>query len=137
MDGFLLHLAHPDVTLPAEEIARLYRAKDAVEKDFQTIKSFVQIRPIRHFTDAKVRAHVTICVLSLLLERLLGLQLAEVSAQAALETLSTCLLNRFARDKTSDYLLTEPSDLQRDLLRQLRLLPLVDDGTVTATLRPR
>lgn len=137
MDGFLLHLAHPEVTLPAEEIARLYRAKDAVEKDFQTIKSFVQIRPIRHFTDAKVRAHVTICVLSLLLERLLGLQLTEVSAQAALETLSTNLLNRFARAKTSDYLLTEPSDEQRHLLRQLKLLPLVDDDTVAATLRPR
>lgn len=49
----------------------MYREKDIVEKDFQVIKSVLEIRPIRHRSDEKVKAHVTICMLALLLERIL------------------------------------------------------------------
>jgi len=47
------------------ELCRTYRAKDAVETDFQVIKSLIKLRPVRHRTDAKVRAHVTLCMLAL------------------------------------------------------------------------
>ncbi len=95
-DGFSLLVAHPDVKQSAVELCRLYRSKDKVEKSFETIKSFVKLRPVRHRTDAKVRAHVTICMLALLLERTLNRKLGEKwTAQSALDELGSCNLNYF------------------------------------------
>ena len=140
--GFSLMLAHPDVVKSGEEIARLYRDKDRVEKDFQTIKSVIKLRPVWHRTDAKVRAHVSLCVLSLLLERLLARALTAGSAvgqspSAALETLSPCHLNRFAGQRGSHYLVTEPTGPQRTLLGQLGLERLVDDEELAGQIQPR
>jgi len=68
-DGFVLLVAQADLPQGAAELVALYRAKDAVEQDFQTIKSDPQLRPVFHHTDPKVRAHVSLCMLALLLER--------------------------------------------------------------------
>jgi len=76
-DGFSLLVAHPDIQHSAIELCRLYRFKDTVEKDFETIKSVVKLRPVRHRLDAKVRAHVDICMLALLLQRTLERRLGE------------------------------------------------------------
>ena len=137
-DGFTLLVAHPDVAQTAAELSKLYRAKDAVEKDFQVIKSVVKLRPIWHRTDAKVRAHVTICMLALLLERTLEQQLDDRSAVQALESLASCCLNRFedGSGKSHD-LVTHPDTEQRALLGQLQLEHLADDDDLTARLRPR
>ena len=41
-----------------------------VEILFDDLKNFVDIRPIRHWLEVRVRAHVFICVLALLLKRI-------------------------------------------------------------------
>ena len=122
-DGFTVLVAHPELSQSANELCELYRAKDAVEKDFQSIKSVVQLRPVRHRDDGKVRAHVTLCMLSLLLERTLKHRLADHStAVAALECLKTCHLNRYAgRDGSSAYIVTEPDAEQSAILRKLNV----------------
>lgn len=68
-DGFTVLVSHPDLPSEPEQLCRLYRSKDTVEKDFQVVKSVANLRPIRHRTDSKVRAHVTLCMLALLLTR--------------------------------------------------------------------
>ena len=40
------------------------------DKDIDDLKNFVDIRPIRHWLQVRVRAHVFICVLALLLKRI-------------------------------------------------------------------
>jgi hypothetical protein len=125
-DGFTVLVAHPSVAGTAADLCRLYRAKDIVEKDFQTIKSVVELRPVRHRTDGKVRAHVTLCMLALLLQRTLEQRLG-ISAEAALEILEPCRLNRLAVGESVLYQLTEPTAEQRDLLRGLKQAHLVDD----------
>jgi len=137
-DGFSLIVAHPDVPHSAAELCQLYRAKDAVEKDFRVIKSLVKLRPVYHQTDAKVRAHVTICMLALALERILNRRLKHGSAEQALETLSTCCLNRFEDDKkASHYVVTQPDAEQQAVLRELKLAQLIDDNRIVERLRPR
>ncbi len=69
----------PDIPRSGAELVQLYRDKDAVEKDFQTIKDVVKLRPVYHHTDPKVRAHVTLCILALLLERTLEQRLRRSS----------------------------------------------------------
>lgn len=136
-DGFMLLVAHPSLPHSAAELARLYRAKDAVEKDFHIIKSVVEVAPVWHHTDDKVRAHVTLCMLALLLERTLAHRLRGVaSAEAALERLEPCRLNRFDADDSA-YGLTRATDEQKHILRRIDLLRLVDDARVAESIRPR
>ena len=95
-DGYTVLAVHPSIKESAERLCRLYREKDVVEKDFGTIKGLIELRPIRHRTDVKVRAHVTVCMLALLLERTLTQRLGgETTAEAALDELATCHLNRY------------------------------------------
>jgi hypothetical protein len=90
--GTLVFAAHPCLDLPAADLVSLYRSKDKVEKDFQTIKSVLELRPVYHRTDQKVRAHVIVCILALALERLMEERLRhaglELTAPAALEKLA-------------------------------------------------
>ncbi len=78
--------------LSDSEIALGYRTLFKVENAFNQIKCFLKIRPIRHFTDLRVKAHVFICVIAYLLEQLIDQKLdargKEISAATALEKLS-------------------------------------------------
>ncbi len=135
--GFMLVIAHPELEQSAVQLAELYRAKDQVEKDFQTIKSLIRLRPVWHHTDRKVRAHVTICVLALLLERLLSDALPGWTTGHALEALETCRLNRFDGQQASHYLVTEPTTQQAAMLRGLGMASLLDDDLISAQIQPR
>ena len=76
-----------------------------VEKDFQLIKSVVELRPFYHHTDVKARAHVSLCMLALLLERLLESRLEaggrSMTADACLSELRSCNLNRYQAHELS------------------------------------
>lgn len=142
-DGFVLLLGHPMLAQSAGELALLYRAKDKVEKDFQTIKSAVKLRPIFHYTDPKVQAHVNLCMLALLLKRTLEHRLRtaglSLTAEAATEALSHCRLNplRDPFDGATIYTLTESSRIQCEILQALNLTHLIDGATVSRSVRPR
>lgn len=138
-DGFYVLVTHPDLSLTPEKCYRLYFAKDMIEKDFQVIKSVVKIRPVWHRNDAKVRAHVAICMLALLLERTLRRRLKGThTACAALEILSSCRLNQYqASGKSSVYITTQLTPEQRKVLRKLRLPHLADDEVLAECISPR
>ncbi len=139
-DGFSMLVAHPEVVQDPAELCRLYRSKDAVEKDFEVIKSFIKLRPLWHKTDLKVRAHVTICMLALLLERTLRRKLGSLcTAQAALEELASCHLNCYEdeKDAPAAYLITRPDTAQSRILRALRLHYLTDNEELADQITPR
>jgi transposase len=138
-DGFNIVVAHPDLERSAADLCRLYRAKDTIEKDFQTIKSLVELRPVWHQTDAKVRAHVTICMLALLLQRTLERKLAGLhSPRAALELLATTHLNRYAGSGGDvAHVVTCTDTAQNEILRRLQLQHLADyQETVERVMSP-
>jgi len=142
-DGFVLLVAHPDIPRSGPELVQLYREKDAVEKDFQTIKDVVKLRPVYHHTDPKVRAHVTLCILALLLERTLEQRLRRssmpMSAPRCFEMLASAHLNllRADPDLPPTYSLTEPTSDQRDLIKVLRMSDLLDADEIAARIHPR
>lgn len=142
-DGFNILVAHRSLPQSAGQLCSLYRSKDAVEKDFQWIKSVTKLRPIWHRTDPKVRAHVTLCMLALLLERTLntGLTLSKraISSREAIELLEDCRLNRYAPQNgaTPAYLCTQPTDEQLGILRDLKLAHLVDDEEIADRIAAR
>jgi hypothetical protein len=140
LDGVNLIVAHPQVTMSARELVALYFAKDKVEKDFQAIKSVLALRPVHHRTDPKVRAHVSLCMLALLLERAIERRLHDKGLQhtaaAALHELTSGHLNVFGADPAL-YSVTEPSIEQQRILAALDLQDLTDDELTAQNLTHR
>lgn len=58
-----------DEELSAEDLGLAYKQLMRVEEAWKTMKSTLEIRPIWHRTPERIRAHVFLCVLALLLER--------------------------------------------------------------------
>lgn len=141
-DGFVLLLGHPELPQAAAELVQLYRDKDVVEKDFQTIKSFIKLRPLFHYTDPKVAAHVTICMLALLLQRTLRTRLQTgglcLSPRTALDLLAECRLNERRTDGgLALHHITKLNLDQERVLEALDLTQLADKSHVGPSLVPR
>ena len=133
-DGLSLLVGHPHLTYTVEEAIDAYRAKNAVEADFRTIKSVLKLRPVHHRTDLKIEAHVTTCVLALLIERLIELRLKQAprslnapkTAKALLEELNPIRLNRLRCLNQAHYTRVTESNRIRRLLRALGMEDLLE-----------
>ena len=66
LDGFyVLRTSVPVDTLPTDEIVRSYKGLEEVERAFGTLKGpELEIRPIHHRLEDRVRAHVLLCMLA-------------------------------------------------------------------------
>jgi hypothetical protein len=69
LDGVFALLSKRD-DLPAEKVVESYKNLQEVETLFDDFKNFVEVRPIRHRLEKRVRAHIFICILALLLKRI-------------------------------------------------------------------
>lgn len=59
-----------DDTLSAEDVANAYKHLLDTECAWRQMKSVLKVRPVYHWNADRIRAHVTICVLALLLVRI-------------------------------------------------------------------
>jgi transposase len=72
-DGtFVLEVSDPK--MPAVQAALAYKGLLRVEQSFRTLKHGVDIRPVYHRLDKRIRAHVTLCLLAYLLERVIEIE---------------------------------------------------------------
>ena len=69
LDGIFVLLSNR-YDLEPWKVVQSYKNLKEVEILFDDLKNFVDIRPIRHWLEVRVRAHVFICVLALLLKRI-------------------------------------------------------------------
>ena len=60
-----------------DDIVRIYREKDEVEKSFEILKDDLEIRPINHWNSERVIWHVFMCYLSLYVEKYIKLWLKD------------------------------------------------------------
>ena len=83
LDGFWLLVTNhiekegDSFNISAQQAIAPYREKVVIEAAFRDIKSFVNVAPVYVWTEAHVKAHYTICVLSHLINRTLTLRLHE------------------------------------------------------------
>jgi hypothetical protein len=69
LDGkYLLRTADPK--LSAEDIALGYKQLLEVERGWRDMKQVIDLRPVYHRREDRIRAHVTLCWLALLLARI-------------------------------------------------------------------
>ena len=77
----------------AQDAVARYKELTEVEGSFRNLKDVLAMRPIYHRVEPRVRAHIFVAALALLLDRLLQQRLqaagVDLSAPAALETMQT------------------------------------------------
>ena len=94
-DGIFVLLTTRD-DLAIGKVVDSYKNLKEVEMLFDDLKHFVDIRPIRHWLDKRVRAHVFLCILALLLKRIFEINyLGNKSTLEPLEELSKSKLIKY------------------------------------------
>lgn len=83
--------------LSAEKILDSYKNLKEVELLFDDLKNFVDIRPVRHWLVSRVRAHVFICILSLLLKR--AFEINYLKSKSVLENFEEIAKSKFIKYK--------------------------------------
>ena len=68
LDGKFL-LSATDPTIPAADLARLYKGLLEVERSWRDLKQVLEVRPVYHRKQDRIRAHVSLCFLALMLVR--------------------------------------------------------------------
>jgi len=121
LDGkYLLSSSDPDLT--AEEIALGYKNLREAERSFRDLKTTLELRPVFHRLEHRIRAHVVICWLALLLiriaERASGQSWRRIATELQRLHLVTLQGPAGAVQQT-----TPPTDAQRAILAALDVEP--------------
>jgi hypothetical protein len=134
LDGKWL-LSCTDDAVPAADLAVLYKQLIEVERSWRDLKHVLDLRPIYHRKQDRIRAHVTLCFLALVLVRVAETATGDTWAQLRRE-LERMHLGEFAGPAGHVTQRTETTPRQRELLRALQIKepPLVLD---LQTARPR
>ncbi len=117
VDGKFL-LSSSDDSLAAEEIALGYKQLIEVERGWRTLKHTLDLRPVHHRKEERIRAHVLLCFLALLLTRVIEVETAQTWPTIRRE-LQRMHLGEFHGSAGSVLQRTESTPAQHDLLRAL------------------
>ena len=112
-------------------MVRAYRQLLEVEDRFRVLKDFLHLRPVRHWTESRVRGHVAVCVYAAVVEALIARALADadvadpdmadqhLSAPRALRELGRIRAVTLDVDASRVDLTTRPTFLQARILAAL------------------
>ena len=115
----------------AEQVLAAYRSLQAVERRFRVLKSALGLRPIRHFTETRVRGHIAVCVLAAVIEQLIGNRLRDadlrvklgvaqhLSAERAIQELDRIRQVTFTAGAQTITAITRRTGLQQQILTSL------------------
>jgi len=121
LDGkYLLSTSDPD--LSAEDVALGYKNLLEAERGFRDLKSTLELRPVFHRVEQRIRAHVLLCWLALLLIRVAERQTGQTWRRIALELQRLHLVTLTGPTGTAQHTtaLTAPA---RDILAALKVDP--------------
>ena len=124
LDGlFVLRTNRNDLSMA--EVVSAYKTLARAESAFKELKDFIDLRPIYHWTEERVRAHIFICVLAYLVEICIEIKLKraglEMSARKALDTLSEIKLVDQEIDGMKLCTYSQPSAQSRRIINALGL----------------
>ncbi|TRZ91409.1 IS1634 family transposase [bacterium] len=119
LDGKYL-LSSSDDTLSPEDIALAYKQLMEVERAFRTLKTTLELRPLYHRKEERIRAHVLLCYLSLLLVRIAERETGETWDRIR-PIMDRCHLGEFSSKDGRIFQRTELSSEQVNILNRLKL----------------
>jgi transposase len=119
VDGKFL-LTSSDDSLSAEEIALGYKQLIEVERGWRTLKHTLDLRPVYHRKDERIRAHVLLCFLALLLTRVIEVETGKTWPTVRRE-LERMHLGEFHGSAGRVLQRTETTPAQHEILRALAI----------------
>jgi transposase len=121
LDGKYL-LSTSDESLSAEDVALGYKQLMKVERAFRTLKGTLSLRPVYHTKDDRIRSHVLLCWLALLLVRIAENEsgLTWYRLRAEMERLS---IGEFVNKDGRILQYTELTPNQRNIFKTLKIKP--------------
>ena len=121
LDGkYLLSCSDPD--LSAEDIALGYKNLREAERSFRDLKTTLELRPVFHRLEHRIRAHVVVCWLALLLIRIAERKSGQSWRRIATELQRLHLVTLQGEAGTVQQT-TRPTDAQRAILVALEVEP--------------
>lgn len=121
LDGKYL-LSTSDQHLSAEDIALGYKQLLEVERAFRTLKSTLCLRPVYHSKDERIRSHVLLCWLALLLIRIAEVETGLSWPRIRRHMQQQNLIDFFGKNgRILQH--TEPTTDQRNILNKLKISP--------------
>ena len=119
LDGKYL-LSTSDKSLSAKDVALGYKQLIEVERAFRTLKSTLSLRPVYHTKDERIRSHVMLCWLALLLVRITELETGMTWPKVRAE-MDRLHLGKFLHKDGHILQHTEFTNIQRKILKKLKI----------------
>ena len=111
--------------LDIDKILDAYHTLWKIEESFKVMKSTLEVRPIFHWTENRIRGHFVICFLAFLLERTLEFMLKEKQITASPEEIREALTGmQFAAMEVNQqklYVKTKSPELSTKILQTLNI----------------
>jgi transposase len=107
--------------LPSE-ILKKYKSLNTVESSFNSVKNQLEIRPINHYKTNRVEAHVFICILALLVEKIIEKKIKEYSPRVVLDELNRIKIAEVNLDNFTKNLISEINSKQKEFIEKLNII---------------
>jgi len=111
--------------LKVQDVLDAYHTLWKIEESFRVMKSTLEVRPIFHWTELRIKGHFVVCFLAFLLERTLELKLKKAKETASPEKIREALNSMaFAEieiEQKMFYVKTKGTELNNKILRALRI----------------
>ena len=101
-----------------------------IERGWRALKSTLELRPVYHWTEERIRAHVFVCVIALQLERWMRNKLKEmaVSVPATIRLLRQIKMGEIMVGEEKPMIPSRPTEAQKKILRALGAPPIPTRG---------
>ena len=116
-----------DMELDPEKVMDAYHSLWKIEQSFRIMKSTLEVKPIFHWTEPRIKGHFVICFLAFLLERNLEFRLKKSGEEASPEKIREAINSlNFAKvflNGRKYFIKTKSSDLAKKILLILKIKP--------------
>ena len=114
--------------LQPSEVIEAYHNLWKIEESFRIMKTTLEVRPIFHWTEKRIRGHFVLCFLSFLMIRTLEILLKEegFSINKIREALNSLTVTKFRIKDETVYLKNKPEALANIIMRRLKMKPLAN-----------
>jgi transposase len=118
IDGMLL-VETTDLASQPEEVIRRYKELAEIERGFRVLKSSLKLRPLNHWTEKRIRAHVFLCILALQMERWMRKKLGDISVTKAIRILRRIKVVMASSSEKDTSVVTRANKEQKEIFRRL------------------
>lgn len=113
--------------MSVKDILSAYSRLWRIEESFRLMKSTLEVRPIFHWTESRIKGHFVVCFLAFLLERTLEIKLRRLGGDASVEKIREAINSLTFTEVTIQdkqfYIKNSGTPLTNKILRLLRISP--------------